>query len=69
MNNFSEKYSIQHCGTALKLGQRCHELPKIHLFSSYLIKAAVLFLESCKEKKGRENQTLLILASFEECRK
>lgn len=27
-------------------------------FFSYLIKAAVLFLESCKQKKGRDNQTV-----------
>lgn len=63
---FCEKHSVQHCGIALNLGQWCHKLTKIHLFSSYLIKAAVLLLESCKEKKEKENQTPSVLTSFEE---
>lgn len=61
---FCEKYSVQHCGSP-ETGPVMSQA-KIHLFSSYLIKAAVLFLESCKEKKGRENQTLPVLTSFEE---
>lgn len=34
--------------------------------SSYLIKAAVLFLECCKQKKGKDNQTVTVLTSSEE---
>lgn len=30
-----------------------HKLPKMHLFSTYLFKAAILFLECCKKKKER----------------